>query len=205
MCRIKLVLSGQPSVIVEEQAVDPRAAFELALPKVVRSLDRLMGKQDLAIRRRRHGKGAVLAGEGPTYVDPGDAMGELIGRRVGHGAIGLARARARPEQARRDAYLDTSQPGVSATSRRAGGGSTARRNTKATTSRAASALEDSRTKPSRKSTRRGANRAKPSQQKEHASRDSVNTPAARHNRGGATGRPGAPPTGRPRRATTTRM
>jgi hypothetical protein len=57
--------------------------------------------------------------------------------------------------------VDTALPGFSATDRRAGGGSTAKRNAKQKTTRAAAALEDSTTdRPSRKSTRKSANRAK---------------------------------------------
>ena len=58
------------------------------------------------------------------------------------------------------AKQDTAKPGVSATSKKAGGRSTARRNVKKRAPRATATLEDSRTTPSRKSTRRSANRQK---------------------------------------------
>ena len=65
---------------------------------------------------------------------------------------------------RRDFPVDTSKPGVSATDRRAGYGRTSRRNfSERSAANAPYALEDSATgRPSRKSTRKSANRAKPS-------------------------------------------
>jgi hypothetical protein len=119
---------------------------------------------------------------GATYQDPGDAAGSVIGRRVGHGAAALQRALARPEKQRRDAYLDTSAPGVSESERRAGGGSTARRNTKAYPgkSKQVAALEDSRTKPSRKSTRRSATRTKQGTTKERTERGILYAPSSRN-------------------------
>lgn len=114
-----------------------------------------------------------------------DDPGEIIGRRVGRGPEARARALARPEKLRRDAYVDTSLPGVSASDRRAGGPTTARRNARKKPSRATATLEDSRTKPSRKSTRRSANRGKPSQGKERTAVSRSFTPAARAARGGA--------------------
>lgn len=67
-----------------------------------------------------------------------------------------------PPKPRRDVPVDTSKPGVSATDRKAGGGRTASRNfSKHGEKRAVYALEDSATgKPSRKSTRKAANRMK---------------------------------------------
>jgi len=68
-----------------------------------------------------------------------------------------------PRRARRDIGVDTSEPGVSATDRKAGLGSSARRNLKKNgSSRSSVALEDSKGVPSRKSTRKAANRSKPS-------------------------------------------
>ncbi|HSK04342.1 MAG TPA: hypothetical protein VK932_23975 [Kofleriaceae bacterium] len=116
-------------------------------------------------------------------MDPGDT-GELIGRRTGQGAAALRRAGARPETARRDAYVDTSLPGVSASDRKAGGDMTARRNTRGRAPRATAALEDSRTRPSRKSTRRSANRGKSSQGKERTAVARVVSPSARAGRRG---------------------
>src|SRR5262245_54299282 len=69
-----------------------------------------------------------------------------------------------PSRRRRDRPVDTAQPGVSATDRRAGGKSTGARNvSKSAARKAPYMLEDSvaPARPSRKSTRRGANREKP--------------------------------------------
>jgi hypothetical protein len=66
-----------------------------------------------------------------------------------------------PKRPRRDVPVDTAQPGISATDRKAGGGSTAARNrSRAAARKAAYVLEDSDHQPSRKSTRRARNRQK---------------------------------------------
>jgi len=90
--------------------------------------------------------------------------GSMIDRRVGQGRANVKRAQARPEKKRRDAYVDTSKKGVAADDKKVGAGHTARRNTKLNTSGMTATLEDSATgKPSRKSTRKSANRSKPNQ------------------------------------------
>lgn len=68
----------------------------------------------------------------------------------------------RARKARRDEPVDTARPGVSATARKVGAGSTAARNaSKRAAKKATAALEDSaRARPSRKSTRKSKNRAK---------------------------------------------
>jgi hypothetical protein len=70
----------------------------------------------------------------------------------------------KPKQAarpRRDIGVDTSKPGVSASDRKVGQGSSARRNLKKKGStRSSVALENSNGQPSRKSTRKAANRDK---------------------------------------------
>lgn len=69
----------------------------------------------------------------------------------------------KPARPRRDTPVDTAKPGVSATDRKAGkGGSTADRNrSKKAAGKAGAALEGSATgRPSRKSTRKSANRSK---------------------------------------------
>jgi len=69
---------------------------------------------------------------------------------------------AKPRR-RRDTPPDTASPGVSAADRKAGGASTAARNRSTHAAKKATyALEDSATgRPSRRSSRRAANRAKP--------------------------------------------
>jgi len=70
----------------------------------------------------------------------------------------------RPSRPRRDVPVDTSMPGISASNRKVGGGFTAGRNfSRRSAAGAPYALEDSATgRPSRKSTRKSANRSKPS-------------------------------------------
>ena len=70
----------------------------------------------------------------------------------------------RPPRRRRDFPVDTAKPGISATDRKAGGNSTAARNvSKSAARKTPYMLEDSvaEHRPSRKSTRRGANKQKP--------------------------------------------
>ncbi len=69
----------------------------------------------------------------------------------------------KPKAPRRDKPVDTSLPGVSASARKVGPKGTAKRNrSEHAAGKAAYALENSATgKPSRKSTRASANRAKP--------------------------------------------
>lgn len=53
LCRIKLVLSGRPSVQVEERAAKPQIAFARALPRLKRSLVRKRAKQSSTSAHRR--------------------------------------------------------------------------------------------------------------------------------------------------------
>lgn len=78
----------------------------------------------------------------------------------------------RPPLPPRDSPVDTAMPGVSATDRKAGYGRSALRNFSLRSRKNAPyALEDSGTgRPSRKSTRRSANRAKPSHPQREAKR-----------------------------------
>ena len=88
--------------------------------------------------------------------------GEMIGRRVGRGPEALARVVARRGK--------DDDSGVR---------ETARHTAKARAPRATAALEDSRTKPSRKSTRRSANRIKSGNAKTQTVKLAVNAPSAR--------------------------
>lgn len=174
LCRIKLSLANRPSLSAEHQAGDPQAAFEAALAEIVSVLDKARAQDELAIRRRHRGRL-------PAKVKaPNRVAGSLIDRRVGHGPVALKRALARPEKRRRDVYVDTAEPGVSASDRRAGGGSTARRNTMARPGQGkqVAALEDSRTRPSRKSTRRSATRMKQATTKERTERGTLYAPSS---------------------------
>lgn len=177
VCRIKVVVAGRPSILVEKKAASHDLAFSQAAAALATSFRRTKGKHELTTGRRARGpSGATRARV------RGHDEGELIGRRVGRGHKGLARALRRPEKSDRAYYVDTAEPGKSASDRRAGGPYTARRNTMARDRRAASSLEDSRTRPSRKSTRRSANRGKPSQAKERAAAAKMMTPQAKAKR-----------------------
>jgi hypothetical protein len=166
VCRAKVVVSGLPSVVVDAQAETDVLAFGQVADAVERAVRRALERAGKG--RRGHSwkgdSGRKRAGARPeasaSRAAPPDA-GSLIGRRVGRGPDNLKAALDRPEKRRRDGSVDTASPGVSATDRKAGGNSTARRNTLRSAPRATATLEDSRqTTPSRKSTRKSANRAK---------------------------------------------
>jgi hypothetical protein len=178
ICRIKAVLSGRPSIVVEKRTHSHATAFAGAVTALRTAVGREQGKHALRTGPRPGPKG-------PTRVRTRQPdAGELIGRRVGRGRDALARALRRPEKLERAHYVDTAARGMSASDRRAGDVFTARRNTRGRTTRATVTLEDSRTRPSRKSTRRSANRGKPSHAKEHAAAVQLSTPQARSIRRG---------------------
>lgn len=85
-----------------------------------------------------------------------------------------------PKRPRRDVPVDTAKPGVSATDRKAGKGSTAARNKNARAGKKAQVeLDDSATKPSRKSTRQSANRGRVSTNLERNEQRERRKPVAR--------------------------
>src|SRR6185312_843598 len=104
-------------------------------------------------RPSRAKAGSARKGAPPrTRLPHPSPAGSFIGRRVGRSADNLESALERPEKTDRTFPVDTSLPGTSATDRKAGGGSTARRNTKKVARRAVATLEDSaQNRPSRKS------------------------------------------------------
>lgn len=131
-------------------------------------------------RRREDDRGAKKAA---NATPPG---GALIGRRVGRSSKDLGDVLKRPEKQHGNYPIDTSKPGVSATDRKAGGNSTARRNSKKNDAGARYTLEDSATgKPSRKSTRRSANAQKPDNQLKNRQTRATTSPKARAGRASA--------------------
>jgi ribosome-associated translation inhibitor RaiA len=157
-CTIKVVLAALPSLVVEERGVTPREAYDRAANTMERTIRRALGRANMGSGIRGHRK---RKGASPQEPNPAPEDGSLIGARVGKSKRDLARAADRPEKRRRDYPVDTAQVGASATDRKAGGGSTARRNTKLNTAGLTAALEDSaQDTPSRKSTRGATNRAK---------------------------------------------
>ncbi|NUO52184.1 MAG: hypothetical protein HOV80_25300 [Polyangiaceae bacterium] len=158
LCTMKVLLDREgQSVVVRQLGETAEHAFALAVPRVTRSVRKLVGR-----RGGRAPAPTMKAKRTPTARRRRAAQPRtLIGRRVGQGTANLEEALDRPEKRRRDVYVDTAAPGTSASDRRAGGPNTARRNTKARRGRMTVALEDSlKKRPSRKSTRRSANRQK---------------------------------------------
>jgi hypothetical protein len=165
LCSVKVVLSGRPSVVAEERGRTPRLAFDRAAAVAERAVRRSLERAGLRAPRGKQAKGGAgrsEAGAAPARAaSQGPEDGSLIGRRVGRSEERLRRVAARPEKERRDAWVDTAQPGTSASDRKVGAGSTARRNTKLDRSGMTSMLEDSaQDRPSRKSTRRSTGRAR---------------------------------------------
>ena len=160
-CRVKVVLDGLPSVVVEKRASRAEDAVVPAVEAVRRALRRALQRagHTSSLDRRSKEKREPVSGA-PSQRPARDDEGSLICRRVGRSKANLERALQRPEKVRRDAYVDTAARGTSASDRRAGYGATAARNTRRRTSGMTSTLEDSRTRPSRKSTRKSANRTR---------------------------------------------
>jgi hypothetical protein len=180
VCRIKLTVSGRPSVLVEGRGPDAKTAFARAAASIARAMERSVERvrmptpaptHPLPPRRRTPNSPPATRPKG----------GSFIGRRVGRAQANLRRAAHRP-RGRRDEWLDTSLPGVSETDRKAGGGSSAARNTKLRTRGMGYTLEDSARKPSRKSTRKSANRAKSGSKLSRRQRRSAHAPKARATR-----------------------
>jgi hypothetical protein len=173
--QIKVVLSSLPSVVIREQGVDAWHAFDQASHRTERTVRRSLGRSGVARGRRVPSRAPARALTTRVKDEPRRRaalpQGSLIGARVGRSAAHLERVLAWSNQ------VDTSQPGVSASDRKAGGGSTAARNVKRSTTRATAALEDSATgKPSRKSSRGSANRAKAGAKQGRRAKARANSP-----------------------------
>lgn len=180
VCRIKLAVSGRPSVLVEGRGPDAETAFARAASSIARAMERSVERARMPtpspthpLPPRRHAPKSRPA--------PRPEGGSFIGRRVGRAQANLRRAAHRP-RGRRDEWIDTSLPGVSETDRKAGGGSTAARNTKLRTRGMGYTLEDSAREPSRKSTRKSANRAKSGSKIARRQRRRTHAPKARAKR-----------------------
>lgn len=160
-CRVKVVLDALPSIVVEKRAAQAIDAVVPVADAVSRALKRTLQRAGhTSSRSRGPSEGLRATGGARAAAVQSEDRGSLICRRVGRSKANLDRALARPEKERRDVYVDTAAPGTSASDRRAGYGATAARNTRGRSSGMTSALEDSRTQPSRKSTRKSINRAR---------------------------------------------
>lgn len=174
IARIKVVLSSLPSVVVEERGIDARHAFDRASHDVERAVRHALGRAGFSAGRAAKPRPSPPARR-PRPPNAPPPQGSLIGRRVGHSPDNLQRVHAWGQPP-----VDTSLPGVSATARKAGRGSTAARNVKLATSRATAMLEDSATgRPSRKSTRKSANRAKSGSQQSRLAKARTASPKQR--------------------------
>jgi hypothetical protein len=173
--RIGASHENHPTLVVEERAGDATIALRRAADDLGRTLQRALRHVGRGVPSRTTRRTSDPA---PGTVDARDDDGSLYDRRVGHATANLERALARPEKRRRNALVDTSLPGVSASDRKAGQGATAARNTKRNTAGMTAALEDSRTRPSRKSTRRSTNRIKAATPKQRTTQLGVHDPKA---------------------------
>lgn len=186
-CAIKVVVSGNQSIIVEDRAEDVLGAVRRAIPRVAKTVrkfaDRTGRRTPRATGASRRAAVAPAPRRRSTAKETADT-GSLIGKRVGRSKANLEAALERPEKARRDAYVDTSEPDTSETERKAGGVFSARRNSKRNDSGMTYALEDSRGKPSRKSTRASSNRVKAATQLTQRAQRKVRSPQARAERAG---------------------
>lgn len=96
----------------------------------------------------------------------------------------VPRAPTTKKKAKKAQSADTALPKTSATDKRAGGASTAERNrSSAAGKKAAFALEDSKTSPTRKSTRKSGNRQKPDSQLKRRETRRQAAPTTRARRG----------------------
>jgi hypothetical protein len=137
VCRVKLSVKGAGHIVAEAQGADAEEAFRVASAQAKTALGRVLDRKGPAERRPLVGRAQVQRPAQKRRARR-PAAGSLIGRRVG---------RARKNVLAAWAF--------------SGPGSTAARNTRLRTHRAAVTLEDSQqTRPSRKSTRKSANRQK---------------------------------------------
>ncbi|WP_437587826.1 hypothetical protein [Sorangium sp. So ce1000] len=185
-CDVKVVLSGHPSVVYQMRGHEPRETIDRAVPGIVRAVQSALERAPRAASPaparapKRAARAAKRSAAAPARLGHPSPEGSFIGRRVGRSEENLERALERPEKSRRDVPVDTAAPGRSATDRKVGGGSTARRNTMRRARKASATLEDSaQDRPSRKSTRKSANRAKQGSQLQRREVRRAATPSAR--------------------------
>ena len=183
VCRIQLTVSGRPPVLVARNAVDAPTALRRSATAVARAMDRSIGRAGRRTPPPTHpAPSRAPTGRSPRGVARWPEEGSLVGRRVGRSRRKVVRVASRPEKQQRDFFIDTAAPGVSETDRKAGGGSSAARNTKLRLARMGYTLEDSAGKPSRKSTRKSANRAKSGSKLARRQKRKIRSPKARATR-----------------------
>ncbi|WP_437769565.1 hypothetical protein WMF27_07710 [Sorangium sp. So ce281] len=192
-CDVKVVLSGHPSVVYQMRGREPRETIDRAVPGIVRAVQSALARAPRAASRapraasrapargpKPTARAAKRSAAAPARLGHPSPEGSFVGRRVGRSKENVERALERPEKSRRDVPVDTAAPGQSATDRKVGGGSTARRNTMRRARKATATLEDSaQDRPSRKSTRKSANRAKQGSKLQRRAVQQATTPSAR--------------------------
>jgi putative sigma-54 modulation protein len=188
VCTVHLVLSKLPPVILEVRAETEREAFDRAAGRAERAMRHSVQKHGFN-SRPAHKPGDGLATPSDSQAVEGaedgqrDSRESLFGRHVGHGAEQLLALAERPEKARRDLQVDTAAVGTGANDRKAGYGHTGARNTKLNTEGMSYRLEDSTNgRPSRKSTRGGAQHVKPDANLTRRTRAAISSPKARASR-----------------------
>lgn len=184
-CSVKVVFSGTDSIVVEQQGTSVLESVRRIMPRVGRVVRRHVDQIGGKTPRASHPSRARARQSRSAKIDASDRElpGNLMGRRAGRNADNWRAVLARPEKLRGDAVVDTAEVGVSASDRRAGGESSARRNSKSSDSGMVSALEDARGQPSRKSTRGSARRMKAATQLTRRTQRRVRSPSARAARG----------------------
>jgi hypothetical protein len=180
VCRIQLTVSGRPPVLVQRKAVDAPTALKRSATAATRAMDRSVSR--VGLRTPAPARAASPSRRTPRRGTRWPEGGSLVGRRVGRSRRNVVRAARRPEKQRRDFFIDTAAPGISETHRKAGGGSSAARNTKLRVAGMRYTLEDSAGKPSRKSTRKSANRAKGGSKLARRQKRRLRSPKARATR-----------------------
>lgn len=187
-CLVHVILSKLPPVIVEVRGGTEREAFDLAAGKAERATRRNMEKHGFSTHHHKHkhhdlqavvgisaSADAQVEGADDLVDEDVDENAGAYGRREGHSQQQLMDLQGRSEKTADEASDD----------RKDSAEHTATRNTKLNTAGMPYALEDSTTgKPSRKSTRAGANRIKPGNPLTQRTKAAVHSPqseAARAN------------------------
>jgi hypothetical protein len=156
VCRVKLSVKGTGHIVAEAHGADAEEAFRIASTQAKTALGRVLERKGPAKRRPLVSRAQVQRpSRSRRAARP--AAGSLIGRRVG--------------RARENVWAAWAFSGP---------GSTAARNTRLRTNRAAVTLEDSQqTRPSRKSTRKSANRQKSGTKLARRTKRDLHAPGAR--------------------------
>jgi hypothetical protein len=177
-CVVSLEPHGLDPIAIEMRADSDRVAFDLAADRAQWELEDALSKLGFHVKSKGRSRGNHDGFGANDKHDP--ARRSLFDKRVGRNDDQLKMLQARPEKDRRDVWIDTAEPGVSADQRKAGNGHSAKRNTRLHTSGAAYHLEDSGNgQPSRRSTRAGLHGIKPAGGLAIRTQAAVHKPSAR--------------------------